>query len=397
MKALSPYLDDVEIDELVDYYSKFRNFFDPEIFKTITQWNGMDFYDHISSCFEKVISYVESRRIGSDSISAAVIPSVVEFYREFPKLFELALSGKRSRAYESLEERIIPRLGMAFSTFKSLTHHYLSPTETGIVYRMRIGSDVYNAPLSEKEMFHIPFEKRHLIGNNRFSLTGFPCLYFGNSVYGCWEEMGRPNIESCFVAKFDLSGHHFIDLSRTPQEINTALDHWSGKTFLMRTKLTEEVSKSFEYLMTDYLLLWPLIFCCSIKVFHQDSVFKPEYIFPQLLLEWIISGRLSQYDGIKFNSTKSPMLAGVIEGDLAPLLCNYVLPARVLSKTGLCSENTEKIKVSKPVSYGVLKLIRSHTNLSSKNMQGALTGYEETVFGLLEKELNDVPLDYIAS
>lgn len=44
------------------------------------------------------------------------------------------------------------------------------------------------------DMFHVPFEKRHLIPTSRFSLPGLPCLYLANSIYTCWEELDRPNL-----------------------------------------------------------------------------------------------------------------------------------------------------------------------------------------------------------
>ena len=42
--------------------------------------------------------------------------------------------------------------------------------------------------ISHWDMFHIPLDKRFLIGNQRYSLTGQPILYFSTSPYGAYKE-----------------------------------------------------------------------------------------------------------------------------------------------------------------------------------------------------------------
>lgn len=49
------------------------------------------------------------------------------------------------------------------------------------------------------------------------------------------------------------------------------------------------------------VFMWPLIAACSIKVKHREDSFKPEYIVPQLLLQWIRNNQ--EIDGIRFSST----------------------------------------------------------------------------------------------
>ena len=40
--------------------------------------------------------------------------------------------------------------------------------------------------------------------------------------------------------------------------------------------------------MTECLLLYPLILSCMIQVKDSKDDFKPEYIIPQLIMEWLI-------------------------------------------------------------------------------------------------------------
>ena len=62
------------------------------------------------------------------------------------------------------------------------------------MYKCRENSKLFH--FSKDEMFHIPYEKRNLVGNQRFSLSGLPCLYLGGSSYICWEELGRKDLSS---------------------------------------------------------------------------------------------------------------------------------------------------------------------------------------------------------
>ena len=68
------------------------------------------------------------------------------------------------------------------------------------LYRIRKAevSGLFN----KEEMFHIPFDKRHLITNGRYSINGIPSLYLCESTYICWEELGNPNFDTCNVSMF---------------------------------------------------------------------------------------------------------------------------------------------------------------------------------------------------
>lgn len=57
-----------------------------------------------------------------------------------------------------------------------------------------------NRVLKAKEMFHVPFELVRKIGNNRFSISGYPCLYLSNTIWACWEEMKEPAMEDFCIS-----------------------------------------------------------------------------------------------------------------------------------------------------------------------------------------------------
>ena len=61
-------------------------------------------------------------------------------------------------------------------------------------------------PLKErKDLFHVPFQNRHLISTNRYSIVGIPCLYLAGSTYLCWEEMGRTPLDDVYASRFQIN------------------------------------------------------------------------------------------------------------------------------------------------------------------------------------------------
>ena len=141
-------------------------------------------------------------------------------------------------------------------------------------YRMRM-IDERRTNISYKEMFHIPINNRRSVKTQRYSTPGFPCLYLGNSIYGCWEEMGRPLMSNCWVSRLkSIKSFCLLDL-RIPD------------------------STTFINNFLEYIQLFPLIIACMIPIKNNDDIYKPEYIVPQLLIEWIIKNRK---DGIYYTS-----------------------------------------------------------------------------------------------
>lgn len=371
-----------EIKSMAESYKPLLNIFSEDVFPGISEWDGEDFYGYIKSVFDKVDKHLNTLRkeYPNSYMSNGLVRHRQKSLKQFPKIIELSLQGKRSKAYDTLL-KVMEHSGMPFATFKQMTYHDYIKSETNHVFRMREEKDFFHSNLTMQDLFHIPFEKRHLIKNNRFSLSGFPCLYFGSSVYVCWEEMGRPPIENCFTSKFDLSAHHFIDLSILPSRMNENLDYFYKTLIEAEDDMHEDYVRRFEYILTDYLFLWPLVFCCSIRTHYPNSVFKPEYILPQLLLEWLVSD-VDLYDGIIFNSTKNHLLSKKFGEGIEMKLKNYVIPARVLKPTGLCEESLRKIKITEPINFEIQTLT---SDLPIDIME--TDSYSKSVFGKLESIL----------
>jgi hypothetical protein len=195
------------------------------------------------------------------------------------------------------------------------------------LYKMRIGT---NEVFSSNDMFHIPFEKRGIVRSNRYSIPGLPCVYLGSTPLICWEEMGRPDLNtvqtSLFLAKDNLT---FLDISLPPIAV---IEHIQ---FIFQQKYGEDLTQLYNDLKT-YIVLWPLIAACSIRVKNHSDTFKPEYIIPQLLLQWI--RRSPQYDGICYFSTKIDQYNSYN----VSYFRNYALPVKERKKEGYCEDLRNK-------------------------------------------------------
>jgi hypothetical protein len=179
-------------------------------------------------------------------------------------------SGRRSTAYSKLKNLM--------NVFEKDNGLLCSFDHNCFLYRMRVCDLRRN--IERKDLFHIPFSQIRNVKTQRYSAPGYPCLYLAKSVYSCWEEMHRPSVDTALVSIFKAkSGFNLIDL-RIPDK-----DHY-------------ENYKDF------YIKFFPIIIICTIPVVYTDCVFKPEYIIPQFILEWIIEkGKDFNCMGITYTST----------------------------------------------------------------------------------------------
>ncbi|HFK5506793.1 RES domain-containing protein [Elizabethkingia anophelis] len=172
-------------------------------------------------------------------------------------------------------------------------------------FRIRLSESNY--PYKKEQMFHIPFELRNKVSTQRFSIPGFPSLYLGRTIYICWEELRRPGIEKIQTIRFkNIKPITLLDL--TPPDTDCV-----------------DIEELYRFFMT-----FPLIMCCSVKVKDVTDTFKPEYIVPQLLLQWIRNNGI--IDGIQYKSThiSSKMYNANNE------LINIVLPVKSNKEKGIC-------------------------------------------------------------
>jgi hypothetical protein len=311
--------------------------------------------------------------------------SILEFKTNVKSLIDGILStvdiyytGKPSLAYEKLSTTLRD------STAGSVLEKSGVVSEGSFFFRIRRKNG--SIPLTKKEMFHIPFEMRGCVKSQRYSIPGLPSLYVSNCIYVAWEEMGRPDFNELQAVKLQTNQYlRFLDLTT---------DHYSSDD-------AQEISE-FELMVK--LLTWPLIGACSVKVKETTDTFKPEYIIPQLLLQWINTTNLH---GIKYSSTHIDMNTKRHEGSFY----NLVLPVRTFDlETGYCPELLEMFHITQclPMQlrqyasindrWGDQDSISSYVNkeiTSIEIVNGKVQLYSQTAFGVLEHALGGLKFESI--
>lgn len=240
---------------------------------------------------------------------------------------------------------------------------------------------------SRQEMFMRPFEDRELISTYRYSIPGLPCIYLSGSIYTAWCELGCPDINTLQISRFE------IDKSLFRLFFAQSID--SIRLFARETKVFDT--------FTSYFVYFPFQAICSIKVKNPNSIFKPEYIFPQFLMQWITDKNISI---IEYLSTQSTNYSN--SNKYKGLLCNnYAIPAQTSEPNGICQVLKSKIKLTEPISWQYLnmtnpKIINETNNQKPDNMSrllnqiheielinGKKVPYSDTIFGIMENFLID--------
>jgi hypothetical protein len=318
------------------------DFFNSDVVDLPKQRPDGDFEGFLQQMFS--IFLTEAGRLtGGDPVTKGVIaaiPQMATLCQSVKAAVSMYYNGFPHGAYEQLDQGIkaiqphLDRLASNPNIEPSLQH----------LYRVRLGT---LAKFSRTDLFHIPFNLRHRVTTKRYSISGLPSLYLGGSLWVCWEEMGRPDFGRMHVAQFraaDGANIQTLDFGYRPAII-AALINANQQKLNAGGDLTDFV--------ISQAVCWPLIAACSIKVLRPGdpdapSPFIPEYVVPQLLLQWVRNK--TSYDGLRYFSTR-------IEQHVQDptVLMNYVFPVRTNAATGHCTLLRQKLILTDPIAWPVLR------------------------------------------
>ena len=297
-----------------------------------------EIFSNYEDVLPEFIGETSNRLVKEDKRIKNLIRSLRESVRYFYEGFPKRAYDELSTAIKSIEDTlpVSPRSMIYMSKQTNL-------------YRIR--SVKGNYPLKKEDIFHVPYEKRDLVQSQRYSIPGMPCLYLGNSIFLCWEELNRPDFDNCYISRFRLN-EDFIRL------MDFAYPTKLFKKYLENDLKDENI---FDHEIRDtlisYLVKWPLIASCSIKLRCPNYAFKPEYIVPQMVLEWVRQNK--NLDGIIYFSTK---INNETEEALG-FYCNYAIPIKSVKKKGHCPTLIERIELTTPTSSKILNLLNQDFNL----------------------------------
>lgn len=164
----------------------------------------------------------------------------------------------------------------------------MSFKEQDIFFKGRCTSDI----LTKWDMFHIPFNKRYLISNQRYSLTGQPIVYAGRSVVDIMEELEVANLENLKVSTLQPSSDMKIfDLRNTIISDIMSIDI----DFIFALEQPKYEARDF------FKIILASICSFSRKQEQKNYSFCEEYVIPQLLAQIL---KNQGYCGIVYLSTK---------------------------------------------------------------------------------------------
>lgn len=295
----------------------------PEFLKIrLDQW-----INYYNSNLKKIIDDVAPVESGKKDAFISRISNLTDALSEVVKsYFEGNVSLATSTFFKSLDA----------STFDDYQLTNTIPLNYNF-YRVRQSEDGH---LKRTDLFHIPFEKRHLVSTNRYSIPGFPALYLGDSTFTCWAEFDQPYFGNLWFSRLIntrslnvIKLHLLDDLLKEVKESNLS-----------------PRKKSINIL--NYLLFFPLTLACTIKVKEKKGSFKPEYIIPQLLLQYVSKNK--KIDGIQYPSTKI---------DYSKLhnidAYNYVFPVKTSEPSGFCKQLSNVFKITEPTTLNLEYTIKN--------------------------------------
>lgn len=166
-----------------------------------------------------------------------------------------------------------------------------------IFFRGRKSSGI----LTVDELFHIPFNKRHLIGNQRYSITGQPLLYLGLSPIDVVYELRQSikQIENIYFCSFVHATDDelwVLDITNPYPDFFSNYDILSNEGIPLNqfNDQLDTGSDFFKFILTQF---------CSFRRsrWTEAGVFAEEYVLPQLLSEVL---RENSFSGILFSSTR---------------------------------------------------------------------------------------------
>ena len=315
--------------------------------------NGCDYRKTLSEILD---GYVEM--VKSNTFDALFFAEVVANVDILNRVVSSCYHGKRSTAYAQLKNLL--------KRYEKDSIFVEIPQEA-VFYRMRVCD--LRKEIKRKELFHIPFEKIRQIKTQRYSSPGYPCLYLGVSLYGCWEEMQRPNTESTLFSVF-----------KTTKPF---------KVVDMRIPTLQEYLDNAEF----YLKFFPVIIGSTIPVINGNDIFKPEYLLPQMILEWVIEKRREiNAIGVYYTSAfkNSEFYSLDHEWD------NLVLPVQKTEEKGICKELVSLFTMTKPTCYEY-EFMQGNINNTGvwddgpkrKSSNGAKDSYYWSMFSRLEEKMEN--------
>lgn len=316
--------------------------------------------------FEDKISKITSKGIGEKIKNE--LETVKILNKEIYQTITDYLSGNSGKSYITLEKLLEKKI-IKDKIVSLINKDKLSQQKEYKLFRLRISESKIT---NREQMFHVPFSKRYLVANQRFSISGLPCLYFGSSIYVSWLELDSKDFNKMWISGIEPKGDY--NVLNLAFDLNILFDQFDKKA------INEEQ-------FINCFLLWPLVMASSFRTKHPNSNFHEEYIIPSLLLQWI-TFKNNNIEGIKYLSTKLENYKTPKRG------INYVFPPKNTEEDyDFCSKLQGQFHLTNPIPWSLLSTLPDSNvvisgALSFDNIEEAIfDGYDVSAFYYAEEKI----------
>ena len=292
-----------------------------------------EYFPSVKNILSDLVS--ELKRCGA---SDTIVTAIQEYKEKVISSIELYYQGNLVAAQLIINE-ILDEFGNTAPAITDISNSFAFPgggpdyPEIQF-FRARLSDSVVE--FSANEMLHIPFNKRHIVKSERFSIPGLPCLYLGNSSYACWVEMGCPADHRFNVAP--------LLLDNTQRVLNLTVS-MSNLYEFNESDISLSDTDAQEYII-NLLKLFVLTLCTSYKVEDSNRNFKSEYILSQMIM---LACKNRDLDGITYYSKQ--ILSEILACNVG---VNLVLFAKFNGESYL-SDICQHIKVGTSFNFSMFK------------------------------------------
>ena len=215
--------------------------------------------------------------------------SLKTFFKDLIDIYVLWISGEAYHAIENLN-----------NIFNNSLSNEDIKFEIGKKLFFRGRKNINNI-LNKYDMFHIPYDKRYLVRNQRFSLSGFPLLYLSSSLFGVYLEL---DIENEYPREeYSFSSFYFNNDAKIYSLDNPFRIHYDNtKTFIKESSILENnLEKKLLKLILSSVCLFEKRFPHKLMEKKGINIFYEEYVLPQALTHVL---KLNKYHGVFYPSTR---------------------------------------------------------------------------------------------
>ncbi len=327
----------------------FKKIFNDKQFELPIRWDGGDYAQFLKVLYDgylknlcknsshnncKLFYEIQKGEINFNNCSAeecivSYIKDICDGLIETVKIYDKGLPSAAYEAFDKVMKRLIKKPIQIYQ--KSGWTDAFDKYDPLRLYRVVNVNEDTIYPRSR--VFHTPYNLRSKVSTSRYSIAGYPSLYLGTCVDLCLKELKcNPQRKLSLCSRFQIDRNSnrndyqigVIELAIKPQDFFE--ENYKHKNLednndrINKGRYIEPDLLINNDVRVSYLLWYPLIAACSFIRAHKSDPFAPEYVIPQLLMQWLRSWNENNNElfGLRYFSCASKLAS-----DMG---FNYVFP-----------------------------------------------------------------------